>query len=212
MTDYITVSELADYLNIDDADDDNALQAAITSASSGIDAWCGRNFGTDTSATARTFRCTDPYVATVDDFWDTASLIVKTDMGDNGTYNETWTVTRDYVIEPLNGVVDGIPGWPYYRISALGSFYFPTTSMGSGRRPRLQVTAKWGWAATPDAVIQATKIKAARLFRRKDSPEGAGGFDSGGGGFSVPLIRAAPREDPDVAALLAPYRRLAIFA
>src|SRR5690348_13880583 len=121
MTAYITTAQLADYLSIDDSADDTGLAAAITAASFAIDGWCGRNFAAidaNTVASARTYRCTDPYHVTIDDFATLTGLIVKTDMGDNGTYNETWTITRDYVCEPLNGVVDGQAGWPYYRIAA----------------------------------------------------------------------------------------------
>lgn len=205
-TDYTTTSDLADYLGIDDADDDGALASAITAASRGIDAWCGRTFGKDANASARVYRPDNQWVACVHDFWDSATCIVKTDGGGTGSYTETWTLNTDYVLEPLDGVYDGQSGWPYYRIVAVGSRYFHTY----GPRPRLQVTAKWGWAAVPGDVEQACKIKAARLFRRKDAPEGAGGFETGG--FNVPIIRAAPREDPDVAALLSQYRQVAVFA
>lgn len=211
LSDYLTVQELADYLTIDDADDDTGLAAAITASSRAIDAWCLRSFGADTVVTSRRFQSDDSWSAVVDDFWDLATLVVKTDSGDNGTFDQTWAITTDYVVEPFNNYVGGIGGWPYYRLSATGSRYFPMSALGSGRRPRIQVTAKWGWAAVPDAVVQATYIKAARIFRRKNAPDGGGGFDSAGG-FSVPLIRVSNREDPDVTALLAPYRRLAVFA
>lgn len=201
----ITVSQLADWMGIDDSDDDTLLQAAIDSAQIAVNAWCGRSFEVNTNATARVFYTPDPYIAYVDDFQSSSGLIVQSDMGDTGTYDTTWTATTDYTLEPNNNYSDGVTGWPYYKICAVGSRYFPTGSMGSRRRPRLQVVAKWGWAAIPAAVVEATYIKAARLFRRKDAPETSGGFEAGG--FSVPLIRVSVREDPDVIALLAPYVR-----
>lgn len=210
MTDYITVSQLADYLTITDADDDVALAAAIASATTSINQWCGRDFRADTVATARRFLCDSQCVHDVDDFWDLATLVVKTDQGNVGTYDLTWTITTHFEVYPFNGVVNGSTGWPYNKIEATGVRWFPTGQRG--HRPRVQVTAKWGWAAVPDAVTQACYIKAARIFRRKDSPEGAGGFDTGGGGFAVPLIRPVTRMDPDLADLLAPYRRLERFA
>ena len=209
MTDYVDVDELAEQLQIPDGGDAALLQSAVTSASRAVDSWCGRSFAADVAATARTFRPDgDSYVLPVDDFWDTASLVVKTDSGDNGTFDQTWTLTRDYVIEPFNGVVDGISGWPYSTISAVGSRYFPRGQFASGRRARCQVTAKWGWAAVPEPVFQATKIKAARLFQRKDAVGGQGGFSGGSSGFSVPLIRIDVREDPDVVELLRVYQKV----
>lgn len=200
LTDYISTSELADWMSIDDSDDDTLLEAACTAASRAVESWCNRVFTTDAAATARTYRVADPYLAHVDDFYTTSGLIVATDTGDTGTYSTTWTITTDYILEP-SGALNNGQTWVYDRIAAVGSYYFP-----SGRRPRLQVTAKWGWAATPDAIVEACYIKAARLFRRKFSPEAGAGFDAGTG-FSVPLIRVNVREDPDVVSLLAPYVR-----
>jgi hypothetical protein len=50
-------------------------------------------------------------------------------------------------------------------------------------------------------------IKAARLFKRKNSPEGVlGGFQDFG------AVRVTNREDPDVMMLLNPYRRSEMVA
>ena len=50
----------------------------------------------------------------------------------------------------------------------------------------------------------ATLIQAARLFKRKESPEGVlGGNDFG-------IVRVGTRVDPDVEMLLAPYRYLRV--
>jgi hypothetical protein len=60
---------------------------------------------------------------------------------------------------------------------------------------RVRVTAKWGWPAVPDTVVQATLIQASRLYRRKDSPEGVLGSAEWG------TVRLG-RVDPDVYALI----------
>ncbi len=206
MTNYATLADLKTWGAYDDSRDDTQLGWALTAASRSIDGWCGRKFTTDTSATARTFFCAHAWTLDVDDFYDTASLIVKTDTGDNGTFDQTWTVTRDFVVYPTNGELNGLPV-PYYKIEATGSRYFPRSALGSGRRPRAQITAKWGWSSVPDDVFTATLIKAARLARRKDIPESSGGMN--GGGFAMPLVKVSVREDPDVCALLAPYRKMA---
>jgi hypothetical protein len=70
----------------------------------------------------------------------------------------------------------------------------------------VQVTAAWGWSADPAAVVNATLIQAARIFKRRTSPEGVvGGFQDFG------AVRVSSRMDPDVMDLLAPYRRASSF-
>lgn len=132
--------------------------------------------------------------AVVHDIWDTTNLVVKTDDGDDGNYSTTWDAS-DYTLEPLNQL-DGDSYTPYWRIRAVGTRVFPTFH----RRPALQVTAAWGWAAVPAEVKQAALIKAARVFTRKDSPQGVAGF----GEFGV--VRVSARMDPDVAEMLNPFR------
>lgn len=197
MTVYATLAEFGDrYPQITDQTDETILSSVLLAASRNIDAYCGRRFYADTSATARTYRATYPTMITVDDFSTTSGLVVKTDTGDTGTFDTTWTITTDFVLEPSNGKANGLEGLPYTQILAVGARTYPT----SGYRPRVQVTAVWGWAAVPDAVTEATIIKAAQVYRRKDSPDGV----LGGGDFGA--IRISRYEDPHVAGLLAPYR------
>ena len=54
-------------------------------------------------------------------------------------------------------------------------------------------------AGHTDAVKQAAFIKAARIYRRANTPEGFAAGEAFG------AIRVSSREDPDVAMLLAPY-------
>lgn len=72
------------------------------------------------------------------------------------------------------------------------------------RLDRVQITARWGWPEVPAAVTQATFIKAARLFQRKDSPQGVAGFGEFG------PIRVSTREDPDICQLLMDYQRMPV--
>jgi hypothetical protein len=45
----------------------------------------------------------------------------------------------------------------------------------------VQITARWGWPATPDNIIEATYMLAARLWSRRNSPEGViGSLEFGG--------------------------------
>ncbi len=68
----------------------------------------------------------------------------------------------------------------------------------------VRVTARWGWPAVPDEVALATQLLAARLYRRKDSPQGV--ISSADWGS----VRVA-RVDPDVESLIS-HLMLAGFA
>jgi hypothetical protein len=88
------------------------------------------------------------------------------------------------------------------RATGLGR-WFPVAAC-TGRLARVQVTGTWGWPAVPVDVKQACLLLAARLFIRKESPQGVAGF----GEFGAIRVRSA---DPDVVALLEPYRRNAVL-
>lgn len=195
---YATLNDFKAYLfpsaNYGTAEDAQ-MEAAIESASRIIDAHTNRRFYSDTTVSARVYYANTSIRCTVDDFSTTTGLIIKTDTGDNGTFDQTWAAT-EYILAPINAEIGGVSGQPYNTIIATIPKMFPIT----GRRPRIQVTAKWGWAAVPDTVRQACLIQAARLFRRAQTPEGFAAGESFG------AIRVSTKLDPDVQMLLAPFR------
>lgn len=196
---YPTLAELRSHIGVDDPSEDHRLESALTSAVADVESFCGRTFTQDSAVSARVFPAAGSWVFRLpagNDISTTDGLIVKTDPGGDGTYDTTWTVLTDFVLEPLNGVgYDGAAGWPYTRIVATGSRWFPV----SGGRNLIEITAKWGWAAVPPAVFQATLLHAATLWKMKDAPFGMTGGDLLGSG-----LRA--RENPAVAALLSRYQ------
>jgi hypothetical protein len=196
MTDYITVEDLKEYLgNVQHSNLDSVCELAVSTASRAIEAHCGRRFYPDDTATARTYRVVDPYCVIVDDFWTTTGLAIASDNGNDGTYETTWAST-EYTLYPLNQIRAGQEGWAYNEIRTNGTRWFPCST----HRTSLQVTAKWGWEEVPAQVQNATKLYAARLVQRSNSPEGiAGGFET--------AIRVSSRIDPDVSILLAPFKR-----
>jgi hypothetical protein len=196
---YASLAELKDRLGIEDDADDDRASDALASASREIESACSRQFNWAATASARLYYPHDSCWATVDDFHTTTGLVIATDEGDDGTYETTWTAA-DYQLEPLNGVVAGEQGWPYFKIRAMRSRWFPTW----GRRAPLQVTAQWGWADVPAPVKQACLILAAETLKLKDAPFGVAGF----GEFGVVRVR----DNPMVAKKLAPYMRLGGFA
>jgi hypothetical protein len=193
---YATKAELKGYAeHFTDTVDDTQLDEVLLQASRAIEHYCQRQFNKATSATAKVFYPDQYYVATVDDFWTTASLAIATDQGNDGTYEVTWAAT-DYQLEPLNQVVDGETGWAYYRIRAVGNQRFPCVYLD--QRAPLQVTAQWGWNAVPTNVKVACIYLALETFKLKGAPFGVANFDQFG------PIRV--RDNPKVMNMLAPYR------
>lgn len=196
MATYATLAQLKTYLyppSSTDTTQDALLTDALETASRAIDHYCSRKFNADTSATARVFRPDTLWRTKVDDFLETATLVVKIDSGGNGGYSTTWTLNTDFIVEPSNGVVDGESGWPYYRIIPINGQRFLNNSV-----PSLQVTAKWGWTAVPGPIKQACIYLAEETFKMKGSPFGVANFDQFG------PIRM--RDNPKVMAMLQPYR------
>ncbi|MEU8055709.1 head-tail connector protein [Microbispora bryophytorum] len=191
---YATLDELKSYLSIDDEIDDAEITSALASASREIDRYCDRQFNKSETATTRIFRPKSNLIASVDDFWTTDGLIIKTDPNNDGTYSTTWTAS-DYELAPLNGVVDGELGWPYFKIRVVSmGIGFPMSSRAS-----LQVTAQWGWGESPAPVTQACLIIASETFKVKTAPFGVAGYDQWG------PVRV--KNSPIAMRMLAPYRR-----
>lgn len=168
---YVTADELAEYLGIGDADDNGLLSAAAGAASQWVSRWCGRQFNKVTVASARTYEPSTTTQVIVDDFHTLNDLEVRVDTGNDGTFATTVT---DFVVKPVNGIVDGEPGFPFWKIE-LSSGRFPCTT-----RPTVQVSAHWGWAEVPESVKRATLIVAAMIHNLKDSPLGVASFADAG--------------------------------
>ena len=193
---YATSDQLKGYLGMNTADntDNPQITDALNSVSREIEKFCHRQFNDAGSATARVYY-PDGYNRTcVDDFSTTTGLIIKSDSAGDGTYATTWLAT-DVQCEPLNGVVDGETGWPFWKLRAVGNQAFPCSWAGS--IAPLQVTARWGWTAVPAAVKQACLILASETFRLKGAPFGVANMDQFG------PVRV--RDNPMAAKKLAPY-------
>lgn len=195
-------TDLAQYLRISETEeDDQALDMAAETASDWVRHYCGRSFETQTVASARTFRPESTSLAYVDDFYSTTDLVIGADYALDGSFSTAWTLNTDYLLEPYGSTRYGV-AWPYYKLTPTSSSMWAFPDLCSYQGALLSVTAKWGWAEVPSAVMSACLIQAARIYRRRNSPEGVlGGFQDFG------PVRVTNRVDPDVADLLAPYRR-----
>lgn len=199
---YCSVSEFSAHLGSTASASEAQMQSVLNAASRWVDAQCGgRRFWLDPVAVARTYEPTCLYELRVDDIGSSSGVIVATDASGDGTFETVWAST-DYQLLPYNAPYRGPEAEPWTKIAAIGTQTFPWLS-GSylNRSDRVQITARWGWPAIPEAVTEATKIRAAALFHRKNSPQGIVSFDDFG------AVRLGRGEDRDVMSLLAPYRR-----
>lgn len=196
---YATTAQLRERAGIEvtDLSQDTVLLRALTVASRAIDALCGQRFWQDPAVVTRQFRATSPYelilpagagVSTL------TGLVVAIDRDDDGVAEDTWAAS-DYYGVPFNNIgPTGETGWPF---NAILTYYkdFPLST----RRPPVHVTAKFGWAAIPDVIVEATLILASEVFKLKDAPLGVVGY----GEYGVTRVR----ENPKVKEMIWPYRR-----
>lgn len=195
--DYITTEELKSYLRIDVADtvDDAELESKITAASRAVDRTTNRQFGQLAAADAWLYtprwdgsRCR--WVIEIDDLQDATGLTVATSAGAIDLFAK----------QPANAAAKGKP-WTRLVVDPAAAV------IPKGTENEVTVTAKFGWSAVPVTVKEATKLQAARLFKRRDAPFGVAGSPEAGS-----EVRLLARVDPDVAVTLRPYvrQRLAV--
>lgn len=196
--DYATVEELRGFASGTGTAEDARLQFALTAASRAVDHATDRQFGVLTVAAARYYRpiwseLHGRWLAHIDDLQTITSLVVESDTDDDAVYETTIT---DFRLWPLNAAGDGRP-WTELVIGTSASY--------GTREGSLKVTALWGWTTVPVPVKQATLIQAYRFAKRKDAPFGVAGSPDMGN-----ELRLLAKVDPDVAVILAPYRRWAM--
>lgn len=172
---YITSALLKSYMGIEINTYDVQIADAVSSASREIEDYCHRQFNSASTVSARLFRPNGSHLLAVDDFSTTVGLIVESDEDGDGVFETTWATT-DYELTPLNGVVNGQEGWPFWNIRATGI----NRRFRYNPRANVRVTAKWGWAAVPTPVIQSAYILASDTFQLKDSRLGVAGSDQFG--------------------------------
>ncbi|MBL8926321.1 MAG: hypothetical protein JNM77_08780 [Pseudonocardia sp.] len=194
--DYCTAEELAAFVRHGDATDAR-LALAIAAASRAVDKAARRQFGAVAAAEARYYTArwdalTSRWTVAIDDLMTTTDLAVAFDSDGDETYADTITA---HTLRNRNAAAEGRP-WTELAILSTSDVQ-PTDAPDAVR-----VTAVWGWSAVPDAVKQATLLQASRLLVRRDSPYGVAGSPEAG-----TEIRLLERLDPDVAVVLAPYRR-----
>ena len=189
---YATLAELKAVMRIPTADtvDDSLLETSIEAASRQLDGFCERVFYSGTAT--RVYMPNDSFVCETDDI---VSITRLRTASDGKAFDTTWA-SEDYQLEPLNGRAGGIVT-PYTQIRAVDDLLFPTY----GGEATVEVVGTFGWSAVPIAIKQAVLMLAQRQFKRYDSPLGVAGVGDLG------VIRVS-RIDPDVQALVSPFRRV----
>jgi hypothetical protein len=185
--DYISATDVAAYLRVDDTVDNVEFGIWATASSRAFVKRTNRQFGQLAAPAARTYRRT-PYldrvsglwVLEIDDVQDVTGLLV----------NGVAYASSGAVLLPDNAPADGEP-W-----QRLGFVTWPFPSF-PGQPQTNVVTARWGWTAIPSQVIAAAKLQCSRWNSRRDSPFGIAGSPESGS-----EMRLLARLDPDVATTL----------
>ena len=188
---YVTLAEVKAAARITDTVDDALLETTIEASSRMIDGHTERRFFTNGTET-RYYSAHHHYWVDIDDLASgTFTLDTSSDL--DGIYDESW-LASDVQAEPGNNRASGLD-WPITRLRAVGDNLFPV-----GHEYGVRVSGVFGFGtAVPTAVKQACLILSLRQFKRYDSPLGITFGELGG--------MRVTRLDPDVEALLRPYRR-----
>jgi hypothetical protein len=178
---YASLAQLKAQMGIADTNTakDADLSRRLMSASSDINSWTHRQFGRAEVATTRTFRF-GPTGVDTHDFWTDVDLAVSTVPSADVWDMSTWT------LEPADGIVNQVPGWPYNRIVSAYAAH-PLYASSPYSNFRVAVTAKWGWAKVPANVVTSCLMLAVADDKAKDAPFGVAGF----GDYAV-RIRSNP--------------------
>jgi len=197
MANYLTLAEIKAYIwptgSAPDDQDDTALTAIATAVSREIEGFCGRSFVVGSEDVTRYFTPTDPeYLFLNIDLISIYAL--KTDASGKYVGNEDIWATTDYILFPENAAADSLP-YTIIEVAPEGSYTFPTCRNG------VRLRGRFGWPVVPDAIKEACKIQAGRIWNRRGAPFGV---------VTNPVsgeMRVLRELDPDVQALISPYKR-----
>lgn len=177
-------------IDADDESSDAALTGVLEAADETIDNFCHRTFavpGEDAVPTSRICPVVGSVIRTAD-IASASSIVVRSDGDDDGVFETLIASDVELETYPLNAIADGRP------IEALrlrGSRCATTVTV--------QVTALYGWPAVPASIVEAARLQAARLWKRRDAALGIAGVPELG------TQRVLAKVDADVQVLLTPY-------
>ena len=203
---YATLAELRAKLTFGATNtaSDTQLEQIIEASSRWIDRYTGRRFYG--APETRYYTAEDGHEIQVDDLTSISSL--KTDDDGDGTFETTWASTAYHLKygENYNAALDAKP-YTQIETSELSGKEFPVAI-----RRGVLVAGVFGYVAgtasetaCPEPIHDAALLVAERIYKRKDAPLGIAGPQAlGQQPVRVPSLTA----DPDIKALLDPYRRV----
>lgn len=171
------------------------FDAVLDAASRAVESFTGRQFNKTETASPRRFGAVTSSRLVVDDFHTTDDLVVEVG-------GDVWPLDR-VDLHPWDGVVNGVPGWPYYELHTLGR------SWPRRRRTSIVITAQWGWADVPEAIRQATLDVAAVMsfgVGTGAGPVRSEAIDGYSVSYKTPELDGGDHVPPELAKA-APYRR-----
>lgn len=197
---YASVDELKGWITSNSTDmsddvDDEGLQLALDASTRLIDVTCGRRFVFEAGATKL-------YYPSSTDSVDVVDLITATSIESDSHGDRTFSTLLEPTEYELLPYVDGV-GAPAVRFQEVRIWQTSSRSFTPGNLVR--IIGDFGFVESgntvPPEVKQANLIHAARLWKRRETPLGIlGSTDLG-------TFERMSKDDPDVAALLAPYVR-----
>jgi hypothetical protein len=191
---YATVAELKTWIGISDTVDDTLLATVLAEASLEIDNHVGRHFYQSAAGTVRYYKARRTRELWIDDC--VTLTAVATDNDGDRIYETAWAAT-DYDLWPANASADLKP-YMKVQVAPNGRYRFPVEYLNG-----VKLTGTWGWPSVPEPIKRACILRAAWLFKRKDSPLGmSGNADLG-------FMRVG-RWDSDFEKLLEIYRQLLV--
>ena len=193
---FTTLQEVKRTLRKENTDRDDDISSSIEAATAAVKAYCSRDFTTPAVEETRKYRKpdidTEPLL--IDDVSDTSTISIT---GNDLTWSEG--VEFSATTSPV-GV--GVARIVFLHASN-------TWSQIADDDGWITIDAEFGWSEVPAPIELATKLWAARLFKRQDSGEAILGMTGADMSGDSSYIRSV---DPDIGRLLAPYagRRLSV--
>ena len=193
---YTDVATVKTYLGLTGTQWDDEIADDIASAARWIDQSCDQFFYETTTNQTRGYIPQNPGYCITDPISQFVSLTAQ---------DSVWTRDSDFMLEPLN---NDLQGQPFTAIRTIARpFIFTQAQIPAGWAGfdgRVYVTAKFGWPAVPNQIVQANKIQAARYFHRKNAPLGVISF-------SNEVAARMARADADALALLEAFGLVSLF-
>jgi hypothetical protein len=192
---YTNIADVKTYLGLTGTAWDAELTADVATAARDIDQDCDQFFY-ETEEQIRAYIPQNPGYCITDPMSEFVALTAQ---------ESVWVLDQDFMLEPQNSALQGQPFTAIRTIARPFIFTLSQIPAGwAGFDGRVYVTAKFGWPAVPNQIVQANKILAARYFHRRNAPLGVISFSN-----EVAFRMAGA--DADAAKLLVPFGLVSLF-